>query len=166
MENYLIKDTQLLLVNYKKDFQEDLIDLIRTIYKEYNQILELETLDNDLLNIKSEYGAPSTFQVLLDKEKNNKLIGSVAVRIKNSGAELKRVFLNEVYRGKGIGKELSTWAFNYAKNKGFKHIDIWSDVTFITAHKLYKKLGAEDTRKTRYLGGVNKVSEYYFKKKL
>ena len=128
--------------------------------------MELETLDNDLLNIESEYAPPSTFQVLLDINKSNKLISSVAVKIKNNNAELKRVFLDKSYRRKGIGKELSEWAFDYLKNKGFKYIDIWSDTTFTIAHSLYKKLGAEDTGKTRYLGGKNNVSEFYFRKEL
>ena len=151
------------LIDYEKKYKDALIRLLEEVYAEYNQVLELETLDSDLFKIKTKYKNPSVFRILVDKS-NDKLIGSVAVKIKNNNAELKRVFLQKNYRGQGLGKYMSLWGFNYAKEKGFKYIDIWSDVLFINAHVLYKKLGAEDMNKKRFIGGINNISEYYFRK--
>lgn len=62
----------------------------------------------------------------LDKEKNNSFIQGL--------------FVEEEYRGKGIGKELITEAGNYSKDVGCKYIEaiVSSYYLFI---KFYRKLG-------------------------
>ena len=102
--------------------------------------------------------------MLLD---GDRLIGSVAFRSSETGhAELKRVFLDSEYRGRGLGKKLSLWAFDAARESGIAVLDIWSDTLFETAHHLYRGLGAKETGQTRYLGGRNEVSEIHFEKEL
>jgi len=146
---------------FTPEWERPLIALIEGCYAEYGQRIELDTLDDDLHRIEEEYlKAGGAFQVLLDKER---LIGSVAVKLKKEGeAELKRVFLDPEYRGKGIGKKLSLWAFGFAAGRGCRMLHVWSDALYETAHHLYRRLGAEDTGKRRRLGGVNDVWERYF----
>lgn len=149
------------LIPFKKEHSQALITLIANCYAEYGQKIELETLDRDLLCIDESYPSPeSAFRILMHEEK---LIGSVAVKGTGKGeAELKRVFLDPVYRGQGLGKKLSRWAHEWARNRGCRILHVWSDVLYETAHHLYRKLGARDTGKRRELGGVNNVAEYYF----
>jgi len=56
-------------------------------------------------------------------------------------SELKRVFIDEAYRGKGLGKLLSKEIENLAKFKGFKSImlDTWKPNK--SAISVYEKLG-------------------------
>ncbi|MDP7033051.1 MAG: GNAT family N-acetyltransferase [Planctomycetota bacterium] len=141
--------------------RDALIGLIARCYLEYGQVIELDTLDADLLDIESNYRPPeNTFQLLLDMDR---VIGSVALQQKTPGLpELKRVFLDPEYRGRGLGKKLSRWAFEHAATRGATTLDIWSDTLFETAHHLYRGLGAKETGLTRSLGGRNEVSEQHF----
>ncbi|MHC4941940.1 MAG: GNAT family N-acetyltransferase [Planctomycetota bacterium] len=149
------------LVPFTREHEDELITLITSCYAEYGQKIELDTLDNDLLQIEESYGRPGcSFRVLLDE---GRLIGSVAIKRAEDGeAELKRVFLDEAYRGRGLGKKLSLWAHAWARGQGYRMMHVWSDVLYETAHHLYRGLGARDTKERRELGGMNDVAEFYF----
>ncbi len=125
--------------------------------------LELDTLDDDLLKIEEVYSKPSCFKLLVQ---NESIIGSVAVKIKNNEAELKRVFVEPKYHGQGLGKNLSLWAFDYAKQQGCHTMHIWSGTLCETAHSLYEYLGAKNTQEQRFIGGQDDCYEYYFSKEL
>lgn len=139
---------------------EGVIDLLRRCYGEYGQVLELDTLDDDLPCIPERYPDPHVFRVLLE---GKRVVGTVAVKLGSPGeAELKRVFLDAELRGQGLGKRLSLWAIQWARDQGCSLLHVWSDVLFETAHGLYRKLGGEDTGQRRALGGANDVEEFYF----
>lgn len=151
------------LVEYSDQYKDQLIDLLARIYAEYDQVVELETLDSDLLEIKEQYCKPSCFKLVLD---GDNVIASVAVKIALGKIELKRVFVDPAYRQQGLGIKLSDYAFVYAKEQGCEYIDIWSDTLFTKAHQLYTKLGAEKLNETRSLGGANDIEEQHFRKDL
>lgn len=138
------------------------VSVIRSCYEGYGEQIELETLDADLLAIPEKYGGPgSAFWVLTD---GDEVVGTVAVKAVDppEEGELKRVFLRESYRGRGLGKKLSLFAFDWAREQGYQRLHIWSDVLYETAHALYRKLGATETGETRFIGGVNECWEKYF----
>lgn len=153
------------LVPYAPEHQSATIELIRSVYAEYHQVLELDTLDDDLPVIPARYPAPDhAFRVLLD---GDRLVGTVAVKQTGEAeAELKRLFLDPTLRGRGLGRALVDWATAFAAGRGARVLHIWSDVTFLRSHKMYRALGAEDTGRTRRLGGRNDVVERYFCKRL
>ncbi|MDD9899312.1 MAG: hypothetical protein OXU45_09985 [Candidatus Melainabacteria bacterium] len=78
-------------VDYQDQYQDQLIEMLRKIYAEYDQVIELDSLDADLLEIKTQYYKPSCFKILLDQEK---VIASVAVKIALGKIELKRGFVD------------------------------------------------------------------------
>ncbi len=153
------------LLPFRKEQEEALIALVEKCYAEYGQKIELDTLDADLLRIDEAYPAPrSFFGVLLDK---GKLVGSVAVKSKDDNkVELKRLFVDPARRKQGLGKKLSLWAFDWARERRWRAMTIWSDVLYETAHRLYRGLGAEETGQRRVLGGVNNVEELCFEMRL
>ncbi|SEW18278.1 GNAT family N-acetyltransferase [[Clostridium] fimetarium] len=59
----------------------------------------------------------------------------------NDIAEVKRVFIKEEYRGKGISKELLNLIEERAKEKGFKKLILESGEPLVQAMSLYKKSG-------------------------
>jgi GNAT superfamily N-acetyltransferase len=146
---------------FGKEHEDGLISLIERIYAEYGQKIELATLDSDLLRIPKVYAPPAgTFQVLVDGER---LIGSVAVmKSGKDEAELKRVYVSPSYRRRGLGRKLSLWAYEWARERGCSTLMVWSDTLYENAHHLYRGLGAEDTGRRRTLGGVNEVDEFLF----
>ncbi len=152
------------LIDYSAEYHDELIVFLDQGYKFVGYTsLELDTLDDDLLNIEEVYAQPSCFKLLL---KGESIIGSVAVKISANEAELKRVFVNPSLHGQGIGKNLSLWAFDYAKEQGCHTMHIWSGTLCETAHSLYEYLGATNTQEQRFIGGQDDCYEYYFIKKL
>ncbi|MCH2226744.1 MAG: GNAT family N-acetyltransferase [Candidatus Caenarcaniphilales bacterium] len=165
------------LIDYSKDREEATIEFVRRGYASVGYMnLEPETIDNDLLHIEDLYKAPSFFKLLINESETDidakaKIIGSIALKVNKANpelghstdyAELKRVFIDDSLQGKGLGKKLSEFAFDYAKENGIKVIDIWSGTLCEVAHKLYQKLGAKNMGEMRFLGGIDQVYEKYF----
>ncbi len=152
------------LIDYTAKYHDELIAFLDKGYKFVGYTsLELNTLDQDLMKIEEVYASPSCFKLLL---KDESIIGSAAVKIKANESELKRVFVDPNYHGQRLGKNLSLWAFDYAKEQGCDLMHIWSGTLCKTAHELYKYLGAINTQDQRFIGGQDNCYEYYFLKKL
>ncbi len=147
---------------FQPAFEAPVIALIEACYAGYDQRIELDTLDDDLRDIPGRYGDPrATFRVLFDADR---LVGTVALKpgSEPGRVELKRVFLDPAWRGRGLGKGLCLWAAHRARRRGFQRMTIWSDTLYATAHGLYLHLGAADCGVRRSLGGVNDVDEFLF----
>lgn len=56
-------------------------------------------------------------------------------------AEVKRVFLREDYRGKGISKKIMELIETYAKEKGFQYLIVETGKHMTTAVNLYQSIG-------------------------
>ncbi|QFZ55417.1 GNAT family N-acetyltransferase [Oceanihabitans sp. IOP_32] len=63
------------------------------------------------------------------------------------------VFIEEDYRGKGLGKQLFEWIYNYVKLKGCESIELNTYVSNYPSHKFYHNEGF-------------KILGYHFFKKL
>lgn len=155
------------LIDFEAKYQDEMIDFLDRGYRFLGYTsLETDTLDNDLMHIQEVYKYPSCFKLLLDNK--GTIIATVAVKIYSDKkeAELKRVFVEETLHGKGLGKKLSLWAFEYAKALGCDLMHIWSGLACTTAHQLYEKLGAKNMQTKRFIGGQDDCYEYYFIKDL
>ncbi|MBP0904478.1 GNAT family N-acetyltransferase [Mariniflexile gromovii] len=67
--------------------------------------------------------------------------------------ELDHVYIDEDFRGKGLGKKFFEWIYNYAELKGCKTVELNSYTTNYASHKFY------------YNEGFN-ILGYHFLKKL
>lgn len=77
--------------------------------------------------------------VAYDREKP---IGSASFKkYDDERAEVKRVFVNEKYRGCGIAKQLMKLLEEKAREKGFKYLILESGEPLVTAMALYRKIG-------------------------
>lgn len=57
--------------------------------------------------------------------------------------EVDHVFIEEAYRGQGLGKEFFKWIHNYAKDKGCKTVELNTYVQNYPSHKFYYNEGYE-----------------------
>lgn len=152
------------VIDYQESYKKEVLAAIDQGYKDIGYSgIELDSLDQDLNNILESYQKPSFFRLMLNKEK---IIATYAVKITDQKAELKRVYVDANFRGKGIAKKISLDAFDKVSKLGLKEIDIWSGTLCSAAHDMYHKLGAKKTERTRELGGKDSVIEYHFKKDL
>ncbi|MCB4799636.1 GNAT family N-acetyltransferase [Neotamlana laminarinivorans] len=67
--------------------------------------------------------------------------------------EVDHVFIEEKFRGQGIGKQFFKWIYNYLKTKGFEAIELNTYTTNYASHKFYYNEGF-------------KILGYHFLKKL
>ena len=100
--------------------------------------------DTDINDISGTYsGEDNIFFVV---EKNKKIVGAVGVK-KEAGnrALLRRLFVDESYRGKGFGTELLKSAVGFCKSKHYKTFVFRATDRMSKAMKLCKKEGFKET---------------------
>ena len=82
------------------------------------------------------------FLVVLD---DDKVIGSGAIRkFDPTTAELKRMWLLETYHGKGIGYQVISQLFDFARSKHYQRIILQTSPEQTRAIAFYKKLGFDE----------------------
>jgi len=57
--------------------------------------------------------------------------------------EVDHVYIDEAYRGKGLGKQFFKWIYNYVKHKDCKTIELNTYVSNYPSHKFYYNEGFE-----------------------
>lgn len=57
--------------------------------------------------------------------------------------EVDHVYIEESYRGKGLGKQFFKWIYNYVKTKGCNTVELNTYVSNYPSHKFYYNEGFE-----------------------
>ena len=77
---------------------------------------------------------------------NEKIVGTIAIKNKgNNIAELKRLYIDSNYRGKGYGSQLVDKTLQYCKERKFTKVILYTWVRFEKAKILYKSKGFKTT---------------------
>jgi len=136
------------IVEYKNDYQQQVIDLILGIQtKEFNVPVTLKD-QPDLETISSFYqrGNGNFWVALLD----DKVIGTIAlIDIGNSQCALRKMFVAKEYRGKGKGvsKRLLCTVLDWCKFKNIKEIYLGTVSILHAAQRFYEKNGFDEIAK-------------------
>lgn len=114
------------------------------LFREYAAWLGIDLgfqhFDEELQQLREMYGAPQG-GILLYKDGGN-YIGCAAVRNKGNGiAELKRMYIQPAYQGKGLGPVLLNKALELAAALGYEKIRLDTLDTMLPAMNLYTKAG-------------------------
>jgi putative acetyltransferase len=148
--------------DYRPEDRPGVVTVIRSVYNDYNYIMDFETFDSDLADIPSTYqDSGGAFWVL---EADRAVAGTIGVIPKDAvKCELRRLYLGRAYRGRGWGRMLVQTVVDWAESHGYPRIVLWSDVLFERAHHLYVQSGFKPTEKTRAIDPNNPTSvERYF----
>lgn len=150
----------------KDDDSQALIRLISSCYEEYpGCFLELEGEEKWLKAPATYYEREGgLFRVV---EVNGMMIcACIGLRFyEPNGAEPKTLYVAKYARNRGIATTLMRLAEGYAKMRGVKVWNCWSDTRFTDAHRLYEqKLGYRRTGRTRELHDLSNTVEYEFTK--
>jgi GNAT superfamily N-acetyltransferase len=123
----------------------DQIETIRTLFIEYQQWLNFslcfQGFDKELAELPGKYSEPNGRLYLA--EYTGKIAGCIALRPmdENGICEMKRLFVREEFRGKGIGKLLAERVLDDAGIIGYHTMRLDTLQRMETARALYKKLG-------------------------
>ena len=130
------------LVPYNDSYQQRVFDFTDKCFEELGKKFEPSGRHGFYKNIDDNFVA---FYCLLDQEK---LIGTVALKkIDEKTVELKAMYLDQSYRGKGLGRKLMNKVIDEAKRLGYKSIVLDSMSQYKSALKLYEKTGFKNTER-------------------
>jgi ribosomal protein S18 acetylase RimI-like enzyme len=127
---------------YKKLETEDEINRSKIIIKKYvkwlNLDLSFQDIDKELNDFPGKYMEPNgTF--IIAKDKDN-VIGCVGLKKWDEEiCEMKRLFVNDKYKGKGIGKKLVEIIIEEAKKEKYTIMRLDTFKTMESALKIYYK---------------------------
>lgn len=144
-ENYIFK-----LINEDEDFQK-----ARNLFIEYANSLDFnlhfQNFDKELKEIDIQYNKPHGGLILIIDSLSGEEVGCVGIRkFEEKLAELKRMFIKESYRNKGLGGELLQRAIELSRDLGYEKIRLDTLDTMKAAIVLYEKSGFKQTDAYRY----------------
>ncbi|PYS24081.1 MAG: GNAT family N-acetyltransferase [Acidobacteria bacterium] len=101
------------------------IELARRLFREYSASLEIDlcfqNFEKELAELPGDYAAPSGR--LLFAHYNGALAGCIALRKIGEGiCEMKRLFVRDQFRGKGLGRSLIDAIISEAKLIGYQRM--------------------------------------------
>jgi len=115
---------------------------------------EVPDLDGDLLDPQSAYAAA---WVAVER---GEVVGSVALQELGDGEVLlKRMYLREAMRGRGLGRRLLTVALGWARGAGYERVLLDTSEEMTTARRLYESAGFRRVERTDERQGFCRV--YY-----
>jgi putative acetyltransferase len=102
--------------------------------------LSFQDFSNELKTIDQQYNQPAGALLLAFKEAV--AIGCAGIRkIDHETAELKRMYVQDLYKGKGIGVQLLERSLQIAKELGYKKIRLDTLQHMTKAQALYRSFG-------------------------
>ena len=126
------------LVPFDDPLKQRVFDFTDSCFAELGKKFEPEGRHYFYNNINESF---EVFYCLVDQDM---VAGTAALKkIDEKTVELKALYLQKDYRGKGLGSLLMSVAVNEAKTRGFKRIVLDSMLKYEEALKLYEKFGFE-----------------------
>ena len=128
------------LRNYKQGDEPGVFAMVEFSLKQYGLSVNPEGTDSDLENINRSYILPGgSFKVI---EENGRIIGSCGLyKINTAVCELRKMYLNPEFKGKGLGEKMMIDAFSTAKRLRFSKMILETNSCLVEAVCLYRKYG-------------------------
>jgi putative acetyltransferase len=140
---------------------EGVVNVIHTVFHEYNFTWEPEGYHADLYDIELHYPGPEDRLFVADID--GQTVGTVGLelfpvlnssesglvkwngqnRIAGADCSLERLYVHPIARRSGVGQALMQHVIHLAQGEARKRMEIWSDKRFVDAHRLYGRFGAE-----------------------
>ncbi|MDR0733753.1 MAG: GNAT family N-acetyltransferase [Dysgonamonadaceae bacterium] len=123
----------------KLDTEEEIIkakELVIEYIKWLNQNLTFQNIDDELTNFPQKYKEPDGTFIIA--KYNGNVVGCVGLKkLDENICEIKRLFVNDKYKGKGIGKKLVAIIIEEAKHKNYRRMRLDTLKTMESALKIY-----------------------------
>jgi putative acetyltransferase len=133
---------------------EDGLALIRELFREYEQSIGIslcfQGFEQELANLPGRYSSPTG--ALLVLYAGDEVAGCGAFRPDEGACELKRIYVRNAYRSRGLGRQISEELIGRARYAGYKTAKLDTLTTMGPAIKLYQSLGFSETRRAEENG--------------
>ena len=143
------------------------MDAVRELFREYQAWLNddvcFQGFEEELASLPGRYAGLQGVILLARDEEQDKPIACSAIRPRTgqpeTDAELKRLFVHEDYRGRGIGKDLFFASMSAAKDMGYASVVLETLPIMKKAKSLYQRYGFESI--PAYFDNANESVEFY-----
>ncbi len=124
------------------------------LFKEYAASLgvnlEFQNFSEEIENLESQYSRPKGI-IFLATENNASTLGCFGIReLSGPICELKRMYLRQGARGRGIGKLMLERSIEVGRELGYRKMRLDTLPTMRTAIKLYEKMGFYEIKPYRF----------------
>jgi N-acetylglutamate synthase-like GNAT family acetyltransferase len=118
-----------------------IVDLVKRTLLEFDLIYNSSTSENDLVDIEDTYiNKGGTFEVI--ENIDSSIVGTAGlVKINQATCKLRKMYVDNKYRGKGLGEQLLKVILLKATTLGFKEIILETVHSMTSAIHLYEKFG-------------------------
>jgi GNAT superfamily N-acetyltransferase len=107
------------------------------------QVFGYQDLDQELSELATAYGPPNGKTLLVRSD--DQISGAGAFRrLADGSCEMKRLFVSERFKGRGIGRRLAEALINAARTDGFELMRLDTGNLLTEAITMYRKLGFKD----------------------
>jgi putative acetyltransferase len=139
------------------------VELIGRVYREYDFVYTPEVEVPDLFRFDQHYAPPrGAFFVVRERDV---VVGSAGVeRLPDGSAELHRLYLDARLRGRGTGRALVEAVLDWCRAQHIERLILWSDTRFAQAHRLYERMGFQQTGERVLPDDLNQTREYGFER--
>lgn len=139
--------TKIARITYRKAKPADM-GAIRGLIEEYMASMALDLcfqgIDEELKTLPGKYSEPDG--ALLVAKAGGALCGCVALKKIGDGiCEMKRLFVRDAYKGRGVGKKLALMIIEEARAKGYRLMRLDTLKSMRPALSLYGSLGFRET---------------------
>lgn len=141
------------MVLFKKASTKEEYELGQSLFSKYAEDigidLSFQDFEKELLQLEKQYGPPEGSLFLIFEDTTP--IGCFAIRkLESQICELKRMFLEKTYRGKGIGRLMIKKALKEASALGYVKVRLDSLKGMKAAITLYKDFGFKEVEPYRF----------------
>lgn len=153
----------------RDDDADSVIALVGGVYAEYpGCVLDLPGVDADLTAPRTSIDAKHGDMWVAEDDRGDvvAMCGWAPAADAEATIELKRLYVAESHRGRGLGRWLAEQVERVALERGASAVELWSDTRFVDAHRLYERLGFRRLPETRELHDPSDTTEYRFRKEL
>lgn len=138
------------MINFEiNKIQEEDLSVIKSLFVEYEKQLGVDlcfqNFENELAELPGIYKEPKGTILKLVIER--KIVGVVALKpLSQTECEMKRLYIQDDFKGFGLGEKLAQKIMSIAKEKGYKTIKLDTLARLAPAVKLYQKLNFKETK--------------------
>lgn len=120
--------------------------VVAAVFEEYGFAFAEDEYDADLLHPEQHYdGTRGWFAVAEDA--SGQVVGCAGLTDEGGGRfELHRLYVLAGTRRSGAGSALVQWVLDSARARGGTEVELFSDVHFEDAHRLYRRFGFRNHR--------------------